>query len=90
MPMSDDSHVCHGAITLFYRVSVKYFVEFTGCREMLVNATEKLSAYVGLDVFAVWWVEPGNIAVSLASVRRGILRCFAVLIREMRAEIAAV
>ena len=29
--MNDGFHVCHGAIAYFYRVSVKYFVEFTGC-----------------------------------------------------------
>ena len=57
---------------------------------MLVNEIEKLSADVGLDVFAVWRVEPGNTAMSLASVRRGILGRFAVLIRQVRAEIAAV
>ena len=57
---------------------------------MLVNEIEKLSAYAGLHVFAVLRVEPGNIAVSLASVRTGILGRFAVLIGEVRAEIAAV
>ena len=83
MLVNDGFHVCHGAVTYFYRVSVKYFVEFTGCWKMLVNETEKLSAYVGLDVFAVWRVVTGNIAVSLASVRWGILG-------HLRAEIAAV
>ena len=81
MRMNDGFHICHGAVTYFYRVSVKYFVEFTGCWEMLVNEIEKLSAYIGLDVFAVWWVEEGNIAMSLASVKRGILGRFAVLVR---------
>ena len=65
-------------------------MEFTGCWEMLVNEAEKLSAYVGLDVLAVWRVEPGDIAVSLASVSRRILGRSTVLIREVRAEIAAV
>ena len=88
--MNDGFHVYHGAVAYSYCVSVKYFVEFTGCWKILVNETEKLSAHVGLDVFAVWRVVPGNIAVSLVSVRRGILGHFAVFIREMRAEIAAV
>ena len=57
---------------------------------MLVDKIVKFSAYVGLDVFAVCWVEPGNIAMTLASVRREILGRFAVLIREVRAEVAAV
>ena len=82
MLMNDGFHVCHGAVAYFYRVSAKYFVEFIGCWEMLVNEIEKLSAYIGLDVFAVWRVEPGNIAMSLASVRRGIRGRFAVLIRH--------
>ena len=82
--------VCHGAVTYFYRVSVKYFVEFTGCWKILVNETEKLSTCVGPDVFAVWRVVTGNIAVSLVSVRRGILGHFAVLIRKVRGEISAV
>ena len=90
MLVNDGFHVCHGAVAYFYRVSVKYFVEFTGCGEMLVNEIEKLSAYVGLDVLAVWRVEPRNIVVSLASVWRGILGRSAVLIREMCAEIATV
>ena len=83
MLMNDGFHICHGAVTYFYHVSVEYFVEFTGCREMLVNETEKLSANVGLDVFAVWRVVPGSIAMSLPSVRRGILGRFSVLIREV-------
>ena len=70
MLMNDGFHVCHGAVTYFYRVSAEYFVEFIGCWEMLLNEIKKLSAYVGLDVFAVWRVDPGNTAVSLASVRR--------------------
>ena len=90
MLMNDGFHVCHGAVTYFYRVSVRYFMQFTGCWEMLVNEFEKLSAYIGLDVYAVWRVKPGNIAMSLASVRRGILGRFTVLLREVRAEVAAV
>ena len=49
---------------------------------MFVNEIEKLSAYIGLDVFAVRRVELGNIAMPLASVRRGILGRFAVLSSE--------
>ena len=30
MLMNDGFHVCHAAVTYFYCVSVKYFVEFTG------------------------------------------------------------
>ena len=90
MRMNDGFYVCHGAVNYFYRVSVKYFVEFTGCCKMLVNEIEKLSAYVGLDIFAVWRVVLGNIVVSLVSVRMDILWHFAILIREVRAEIAAV
>ena len=43
-----------------------------------------------LTFFAVWWVESGNTAMTLASVRREILERFSVLIREVRAEVAAV
>ena len=88
--MNDGFHVCHGAVAYFYCVSVKYFVGFTGCWEMLVNEIQKLSANVDLDVFVVWRVEPDNIAMSLASVRRRIVGRFDVVIREVRAEIAVV
>ena len=90
MLMNDGFHVCHGAVAYFYCVSVKYFVEFPGCWEMLVNEIQKLSANVGLDVFVVWRIEPGNIAMSLASVRGGNVGRFDVIVREVRAEIAVV
>ena len=58
----DRGHVRHAAVAHLQRVFIEDLVEPGVLREMLADERAKLSANVGGNILAKWWVEPSDVA----------------------------
>ena len=58
--------VFHTAIANFYVVSIEDLVQLVVSVEFLLDDGEEFPANVGYYIFAVWWVMPDYIPLSLS------------------------
>ena len=60
-------YIVHTTIAYFHCVSIDYLVQLVVFWEVFVEERYELSSDVAFDVFAVWWVEPGDIPLPVVS-----------------------
>ena len=63
--LDDLGDVQHAAVADFHRVAVENLVKFRAWQKMFADESEELLANRGLDVVAVRWVEPHDVAFLL-------------------------
>ena len=72
MLYDNTGHIFHAAVANFDCVSVENLVEFVFLGEVFIDELEETFCNIGLDIFAVWRVEPYYLSFPISFPRRAL------------------